>query len=607
MVNSLIFTFYIIILFISLNGYGLLFNKIYKLSHTNNNKELFGENCFFSIIILIPISILINFFFPINYFTSIIIFGFGIIAFFSQINLLKNKANLSYILLFFLLVSPYFILVTHHDDFYYYHLPYLNILEYSKIIFGLANLNTVLVYPQNLWFNVFALFRLPLVDYNGIQALNGIFTIAFILFCFEVFLNSDLKKIKIISLTFIVFVFSIFSRLKDHGAEIIPQLIMLMIFLYSFIVLFDEKINKKKTLVKISIILTISLLLRLSSVIIIPFLILIFVINFNIIIQIVKKIKFTSLIILIVLLVLTKNVINSGCLIYPLSVSCFSQNKISWSIDKEIPKINENVILSYTRGWMIYAKENIKDSSKFVFNPKENILTHSEYLSNGIKFWIKYWIKDPDIKRLLNILYIGSFILLILLINNLKKFNVENLSKNLKLNISTIIFLLGPIIFWLFLSTPSSRYGGYSIFIALISFVIGSITEILFGKKILIRNSFIFIISLSFLFFSFKNLQRVNLDLLPWPKKIVLEDGVDFKNIEINQIKINLRIPTNKLLMGNLNEENNYILHCGNIKNLCTPIKKINCIQNIEKKFNYYLIYSNKDKCVKLHSKHALY
>ena len=63
MVNSLIFTFYIIILFISLNGYGLLFNKIYKLSHTNNNKELFGENCFFSIIILIPISILINFFF----------------------------------------------------------------------------------------------------------------------------------------------------------------------------------------------------------------------------------------------------------------------------------------------------------------------------------------------------------------------------------------------------------------------------------------------------------------------------------------------------------------------------------------------------------------
>ena len=63
MFNSLIFTFYIIILYISLNGYGLLFNKVCKLSYTDTpKKEFFGENCFFSIIILIPISILINFF-----------------------------------------------------------------------------------------------------------------------------------------------------------------------------------------------------------------------------------------------------------------------------------------------------------------------------------------------------------------------------------------------------------------------------------------------------------------------------------------------------------------------------------------------------------------
>ena len=73
-----------------------------------------------------------------------------------------------------------------------------------------------------------------------------------------------------------------------------------------------------------------------------------------------------------------------------MSFTCFSKNQISWSIDKEVPKINESVILSYTRGWMIYAKENTEGSDKFIFNPSKNLLTHNEYLSKGVKFWIKY-------------------------------------------------------------------------------------------------------------------------------------------------------------------------------------------------------------------------
>ena len=46
-----------------------------------------------------------------------------------------------------------------------------------------------------------------------------------------------------------------------------------------------------------------------------------------------------------------------------------------------------------------------------------------------------------------------------------------------------------------------------------------------------------------------------------------------------------------------LNDENNYILHCGNIKQFCTPIKKIQCIDRIYKKFNFFVITSNKNKC----------
>ena len=609
-VNSLLFACYAILLFISLIGYGLVFNKFYKLSLVNNhNNQFFGEICFFSLIILIPFSILINFFSPVSYLVSSIIFTIGILLFFFYINIKKYYSKIIILLLILFLFSPFFVLIIHHDDFYYYHLPYLNVLQFSKIIFGLVNLNTVLVYPQNIWFNVFSLFRIPIIDYNGLQVLNGIFTIAFILFCYEVFLKTESKKIKIISLTKIVFVLSLFSRLKDHGAEIVPQILMLIVFLYSFILIFDNKIDRKNTLIKIGILLTISILLRLSSIVILPFLGLIIFLNFYLILQQIKKIKFLSIIMILISLVLTKNLINSGCLVYPLSISCFKQTQVSWSIDKEIPKINENVILSYTRGWMIYAKENINNSSKFIFNPDDSLLSHKEYLSKGINFWIKYWLKDPDITRLLNIFFIGIFVLILLFINNIKNLKFDIFLQENKRSFLTIFFLLGPIIFWLLLSTPSSRYGGYAIFISFVSCLIAIITDMLINNKLSLKMPFIFLFLISFGYFSYKNIERINSNsnIYPWPEKEILEENIDYKKVKIDNTIINLRMPTNKLLMGNLNEENNYILHCGNIKNLCTPIKKAQCIESINRKFNYIIITNNKSACLKLHKMHALY
>ncbi len=69
-----------------------------------------------------------------------------------------------------------------------------------------------------------------------------------------------------------------------------------------------------------------------------------------------------------------------------------------------------------------------------------------------------------------------------------------------------------------------------------------------------------------------------------------------------------LRLPTNKLLVGNLNSKNNYILHCGNIKMPCMPEKKIKCIKNIKKINGYLIITNNNNECLKLmNEEHALY
>ena len=204
---------------------------------------------------------------------------------------------------------------------------------------------------------------------------------------------------------------------------------------------------------------------------------------------------------------------------------------------------------------------------------------------------------------------VGLFILICLFLTNLKNLNFkyQNLIHQ-KTNFA-ILFIIFSILFWLFFSTPSTRYGGYAIFISLITLLISHISNFIFRSNFNIYKSYFFIITLSFIFFYTKNLQRINSDDvdLPWPKEEILLKNIDYTSTIFDGEKINLRLRTNKLIMGNLNEKNNYILHCGNIEPLCTPNKKLGCIKKIYKKLNYRFIISNNQFCKNLHSQHALY
>ena len=82
--NLILFQTYIIFLFISLLGYGIIFNKYKNLICLSKNNLSFSELGFFSLLILIPISITINFFMKIDYIVSSIFFILGLIFFFYQ-------------------------------------------------------------------------------------------------------------------------------------------------------------------------------------------------------------------------------------------------------------------------------------------------------------------------------------------------------------------------------------------------------------------------------------------------------------------------------------------------------------------------------------------
>ena len=187
--NVLVLIFYYFVILISILGFGLFFLGLFKKQLSGSN---FGYVGLCGIYLLLLYSYLSNFVLAHSELHNILLHILGITLFFSKIfnNLSKYKKEFFLTFLVFLFISSSLFMYKNHDDFYYYHLPYLNVLQFSNVIFGLANLNSVLAYPQNLWFNIFSLFRLPFIDYNGLQVLNGIFTFFFIIFCFENYFGS---------------------------------------------------------------------------------------------------------------------------------------------------------------------------------------------------------------------------------------------------------------------------------------------------------------------------------------------------------------------------------------------------------------------------------
>ena len=531
---------------------GFLLKKFLLGLHDTNNYE---ENGLIGFLLIGFISLLINFFYPLNILINnisfIIIFLLGVKYNFFKLNLKKLFKRV-----FLLSLLPFFYLIyanVNTPDAFLYHLPYSKIVNEDKLIIGLANLHSrfghisIFQYISSFFVNSF-------FGINGLLIPIALVPVFFFLFCYKKF--KEYFKIDILRfnsyLIFLILIISIysFSRYSGWGNDA-------QVHIYYFLstIIFLQIINDQNN----SILFYKLLMFSIFTFFMKPFYLIAMIMPLIVFIKSNKKVKIlqskvTIFLSLFFILWLTKNFLVSSCLIYPVNFTCFEN--ISW--------YNPNTSSIAFEG-EIWAKDWV--------NNKNNSIEPNMYLQNFN--WVETWSNHHFKIILEKILPVIIFLIINVSIFIYKKSLIKKSLKdeNFFMIALFLINFLGCLI-W-FLKFPIFRYGLsylYSLIILIFYFIF--FRKIQWNKSASLFGIFLVIIYLGFFGVLTKNVIRIykteNVNILP-----LIYD----KNLDGNVIK-------------HYNNEGVFI-HYKNPYGLCgyskSPCNLIDVNIKKEKKFGYVM------------------
>ena len=529
------------------------------LSQTKLNNNSVFLNFFIGAIILSFIGLLLNFFIPLSPQINSLIYVLIIIIF-----LLKNKLNFDANILIFLIIASlitFFLLIksnVNRPDAGLYHLPYISLLNENKIIFGLSNIHFRFSHVSIMQYlsamnNNFLFFE------NGVSiplaSLVSFFYVYFFYDVWKVFRNREYPDIsKFFSLFILIYISYKINRYSGFGNDAVGHLSYF--YLISYILKNNlEKINFDKVLL-ISVFIFINKPM-LGLVFFIP-LILFFIKNNFKFIKILNPIF--SLPTLLLCLWLIKNIITSGCVVFPIKTLCIE--KLPWT---NIQRISEAKLEgeAWSKAWPDKIEKNI---SMEEFNKDFN--------------WVKAWSKK-HLKYILNIIIpytiVLSFIIFYVKYRFKNSIIVKDKDLKIRLALCVVTGLMGTIAF--FYIFPIYRYG-YSYIISLITLLfLLMIRNILNIKKNIFVFKFFFIICFAVVIT--KQIQRISINNTNnlWPNIYTL----DIKKNVMSKRKINI--------------ENNFYYYLANkgdqlcmySRSPCTTYKITDNIKHI-KKYSYSVL-----------------
>jgi hypothetical protein len=484
--------------------WGGIFVRLFKIKISDNSN--FSIYSLLGIIFLSFISLTFNFFIPINKLFSTSIFLLSLSIFFFEKKIFYKKI-FNYLitnsLIVFLLV---YLSESYRPDSGLYHYPLVNIINENKIIVGLANIHQRFGHASIIQY-------LSAIHNNHFIGLNGIiFPTASIASAVIIYFLKHIIRIKKFNLSNFFSIFIILYigykmiRYSEYGNDTPGHLILFLIVSF-FLRFYEEKfLNKENIFFLISIF---SVYAYLNKTFLIFLLIVPLLLNYKFYINRFNIFSFVYIFFFIFFFSI-KNILNSGCIIYPAAFTCLNFNWTNFTYINNVFDVSAG-----SEAW-----------SKDWSNQKGVILNYKDYINNTV--WIKYWMQNhfKVIFKILIPYFIIIFILFLYLIfkkKNLDKVTILNEKIKSKI-ISLISVLLIGFAAW-FLKGPIYRYG-YSYIISIISLFFSYIFFVKFNNLSLknLKNIKYFIIILFTLVFIGKQFNRIFEQYentyynYPWPK-----------------------------------------------------------------------------------------
>ena len=503
MINLILYSIVSIIIITPL---GTFFNNQNDYSILNYTKNLI-----YGFIFLSFLALLLNFFFPLNRFINTIILLIPLIIILKKFSYFYNLNFLKFLVINSIII---FLLITksnvYRPDAYLYHIPFIDILNHNKIIIGLSNLHyrfghiSIIQYSSSI-FNNYIFLK------NGIFFSIAIIASAIITnFIFNL-INSIEKNKYDIHFFFVLFVIIFISykmnRYSEYGNDS-PTHFMFFYLISEILKSLSEKKDNLPELILISAFILMNKI-TMSLSIILPLLL------FKKISKSVLLNKTNFFTIIFLFLWLIKNILISGCIIYPIKNTCFSN--LSWSdieLTKKVSVENE----AWTKGWIDQKGENKYSTNDYIkdFN------------------WIKTWSQN-HLKKINSIVTPYVVFLLIIFFIFLIRSKINN-SVNKPLTYLYLIFLLCIFSLVWFLKVPVFRYG-YSY---VISFICLILAYFIYSRNNLgNRKIFISVIFLCISIFIIKNSIRIfdldkNVAKEIWPKIILFDQKKKLKQVKLS-------------------------------------------------------------------------
>lgn len=478
-INQILYPLIILVILLSILGYGYIFNGIFHLKTKNLDLKniLFIKGLIFSG----SIGIIYNLFFPISSEISILIIFLGLIIYIYYFLEKKiKKEEYSFIFSIVLISFVYSFYAGVNDDFDY-HIRIINNFKNNNL-FSIIHENRISYNPH--WLFINSIFSLNFLS-SSLFAISSILYSILIYDFYHLYKKSFENKIAytgIISFLVLIFFIGVLNKYKEIGTDLPGVIISFYILLLIINNIFDEKKNiSQQDIFTILLFSSFIFIIKITNSLIILFLII------TIFHTEIKKLKIKYLIVPLILPILWffQNYMISGCLIWPIEFSCFK--------NQDLAKIETDIIEAFAKGDI---------------NISVNILNSFD--------WIKIWIQNHSTKMietylLFFLIMIIPIIYFFLNISKNRMHDWNEVFKNIKKKNFLILFSITILanILWFF-NAPAYRFGIFYNLTFIILLLLPFWKTVFIINFQFLRKFCSFILIMILFYFVFENIKKVN-------------------------------------------------------------------------------------------------